>query len=234
LGSAFKAEVREMFDWEGPYNAKLATMTKRERADEWWGRMNSLLIEHGMHRDHVPQIVQDADTTLRQGFVELCAVLRERQIPLTIISAGITQIVEEILAPVELPDTHILANQMQYNGEGALERWSLPLLHSESKSRVAEDYPAIWQERVVGRGIIALGDNITDLSCAAAEPAELLISVGFLSEAKDLEEAHQLNAEGRKQGFLEAFDMVVLNDGPMDCVVDLINEMCSVDEVKLS
>ena len=63
---------------------------------------------------------------------------------------------------------------------------------------------------------ILLGDNIGDLGMASClDSIDNIITVGFLND----------NIEARISEYMDAFDVVILDDGSMDWILDLFAKL---------
>jgi len=127
-------------------------------------------MKYGLQEHYIDEMVLDSTTEMRDGFNGFCDLLRKESIPLTIISAGVTNVIESVLKKhsheVRLPKgTAILANEMRF-ADGNLVGWSEPLLTSQSKRQCAETYPDVYKERVEGKGVLLFGDSLGDVTMA--------------------------------------------------------------------
>jgi hypothetical protein len=76
---------------------------------------------------------------------------------------------------------------------------------------------AEWDRIVAGRSVaLVLGDSLGDASMADGLGLDLICKVGFLNEPPG-SKREALMAE-----YANAFDAVVLGDGPMDFVLELL------------
>jgi len=107
------------------------------------------------------------------AFPKFASWCRLRRVPLTILSAGIKDVIENLLKPYDLPDVKILANPLQI----ADGRWSLQFLDDtpwgHDKSR------AVRQAKSEGYQVVFLGDGLSDRG--AAESADLVFAKSGLA-----------------------------------------------------
>jgi 5'-nucleotidase len=188
---------------------------------------------------------------LRPGCAQVISSLQKARVPLLLFSAGLADVLAEIMAqhfaePLA-PSTFIVSNQMRWAGEEGeaegvggeeveeeeeeevarrgprLVGFSEPLLHMFNK-----DFSALrgtpYAAAVGGGGpnnhrrprphVLLLGDGIGDAAMADGldPPPDAVLRVGFLNS----------RVESSLPQFSEAFDVVVLNDGPMDAVLDIV------------
>jgi 2,3-diketo-5-methylthio-1-phosphopentane phosphatase len=107
------------------------------------------------------------------AFPAFAAWCRQERIPLTILSAGIKDVIENLLGPYDLPQVKILANPLRI----AQGRWSLEFLDDtpwgHDKSR------AVRQAKAEGYRAVFLGDGLSDRG--AAEMADLVFAKAGLA-----------------------------------------------------
>ena len=104
-------------------------------------------------------------------FVNWCL---QNSIPVTILSAGIKEVIEQLLAPYNLNNVQLLANSLEIvNGH-----WKLHFLDDSPWGHDKSN--ALMQARSEGYKTVFLGDGLSDLR--AAEKADLVFSKGKLSK----------------------------------------------------
>ena len=98
-------------------------------------------------------------------FAQWC---RSREIPLTILSAGIKDVIERLLAPFALDHVHLLANPLEIIDH----RWTLRFLDDTPWGH--DKAAALVQARSKGFATAFLGDGLSDLR--AANQADLVFA----------------------------------------------------------
>ena len=135
MPKAFRKAMGEMLDFSEP---------RPETPNEWWGRCNALMVEFGLRRHFVGQMVRDAPCFPRNGLTNFLNACRSSEVPLLIVSAGLSDVIEEFLSArcsQPLPD-HLLrvsANRMVFGSDGTLQSFeaSSPY-HSHNKFMTAQ------------------------------------------------------------------------------------------------
>jgi 2,3-diketo-5-methylthio-1-phosphopentane phosphatase len=97
----------------------------------------------------------------------------EQQIPLTILSAGIKEVIEDLLRPCQLKQVKILANPLQII-DG---RWSLQFLDETPWGH--DKASAVRQAKADGFYVVYLGDGLSDRG--AARSADRVFAKGGLA-----------------------------------------------------
>ena len=85
--------------------------------------------------DEYEKIIQ-----IRDGIREIFQLCEKKDIPIVIVSAGITDFIREILRrkgiDVSSNRVVICSNEMIFNKDGLLERFTSPVVHAESKGKI--------------------------------------------------------------------------------------------------
>ena len=210
---------QQIFDHYFPIE-KDPNMTLEEKKPfmlEWYSKSNDSLVAGGFRREWLERavrIAREAGTlALRPGFAELLQTLQAHGLPVLIFSAGIGNVITEIMAQL-LPSvplaatTQIVGNQMEFDDQGVLRGWG-PLIHMYNKN---QSVVPVSQQR---RNVLLLGDGLGDATMAdgaATEPA-CILKVGFLNEHED-ELLPQYEAQ---------FDVVILGDDGMQEVQKIVD-----------
>lgn len=230
----YNAKRDELFDYYHPieYDPKIPTDEKTKLMEEWWGKTHGLLIEGGLTCDAIRNSVATGVIAFREGVVELFEFLEERDIPVLIFSAGLADIIEEVLRQKlhrTFKSVKIVSNRMKFDQNGNLVSFTGKLIHSLNKNEHALDMAAslhdhlgevdeqmIDSDSVKKRtNVLLLGDHIGDLRMSDGLNYETRISVGFLNH----------NIENSLDSYRKGYDIVYLDDAPMTGVMKLVSEL---------
>ena len=94
---------------------------------------------------------------------------------------------------------------------GICNEFAEPLIHVFNKSEITikGSKDSLYHTTIENRGnVILLGDSIGDLQMSSGIKHDVCLNIGFLN----------YDDEKLLGSFLERFDIVVLDDGPMDAV----------------
>ncbi|KAF4354060.1 hypothetical protein F8388_002460 [Cannabis sativa] len=205
---------------------------KTKLMEEWWGKTHALLIEGGVTCDGIKQSVADSTIAFREGVGELLELLEERDIPVLIFSAGLADIIEEVMRQKlhkSFKNVKIVSNRMVFNEKGCLVSFKGKTIHTLNKNEHAlemaaplhkelgdVDEPTSDNSSVKTRtNVLLLGDHLGDLGMSDGLNYVTRISVGFLND----------NVESSLDAYRNAFDVVYLNDAPMSGVVKLVSQL---------
>ncbi|KAH1230201.1 Cytosolic 5'-nucleotidase 3A [Glycine max] len=112
---------------------------------------HGLLVEGGLTYDSIRQSVANANIAFREGVCELFEFLEERDAPVLIFSAGLADIIEEVLRQKlhrSFKNVRIVSNRMVFDDDGRLVTFKGKLIHSLNKNEHALDMAAPVHERL--------------------------------------------------------------------------------------
>ncbi|XP_002967154.2 cytosolic 5'-nucleotidase 3 isoform X1 [Selaginella moellendorffii] len=207
---------------------------KTKLMEEWWGKTHNLLVEGGLTFKAIQTSVANAVIGFRSGVVELLEILEAKSVPVLIFSAGLADIIEEVMRQKlhrSFKNIRVVSNRMDFDGDGNLLGFKGKLIHVLNKNEHSLEMAAPLHDdhghEVVNnakngyslvrdrRNVILLGDHIGDLGMSDGVDYDNRITIGFLNE----------NINSWLSTYTTAFDIVVLNDGAMTSVLDLIQEL---------
>jgi len=211
LSDEFRKEFAPLLDWTT--NANIDGVP-------WWDAAHELMVKHRTPpRALIPRLVRDARMVPRPGALELLKALETAGIPVLIVSAGLSDVIEEFLRQhgALSENLAICSNRLNYDADAAPKSVSPdPPITSFTKEYAYSSASSFFAEHKHRRAIIQLGDSLSDVDPAKKVPYDQLISIGFLNAKLD----------ARKHG--EAFDAVVCgNLGSVQPVSDLIEDILS-------
>ncbi|OVA07189.1 Pyrimidine 5'-nucleotidase [Macleaya cordata] len=232
----YDVKRQELFDYYHPleFSPTIPIEEKTKLMEEWWEKTHGLLIEGGVTYDAIKKSVANANIAFREGVVELFEFLEEKGVPVLIFSAGLADIIEEVLRQKlhrSFKNVKIVSNRMVFDDEGRLVSFKGKTIHVLNKNEHAlnmaepvhdqlgdidgptEDNAAVKKRT----NVLLLGDHIGDLRMSDGLNYENRISVGFLND----------NIDKSLDSYRKAFDVVYLNDASMWGVVELASQLCS-------
>lgn len=211
---------------------ELDEVTRLKHMEDWVIQANGLLIKYGLTQDIIKRAVASAIAEgrfeLRPKMLEFFKLLKEHDIPLLIFSAGIAEILIEVLRNyLPLDDylnshVHVISNNCLFSNEPphALADFTKPVIHVFNKiaKTFIDTSPFFTDPKIATRKhIILFGDSKGDVNMTdgMAIPREQILRVGFLNDrvAERLSEYQQL------------FDLVILDDPAMDIPCKIIEEL---------
>uniref|UniRef100_A0A3Q2HSA6 5'-nucleotidase, cytosolic IIIB n=1 Tax=Equus caballus TaxID=9796 RepID=A0A3Q2HSA6_HORSE len=84
---------------------------------EWWTKAHNLLCQQKIRKSQIAQVVRESNAMLREGYKTFFNTLYQNNVPLFIFSAGIGDILEEIIQQMKVfhPNIHIVSNYMDFD-----------------------------------------------------------------------------------------------------------------------
>jgi 5'-nucleotidase len=185
---------------------------------EWWTKAHDLLLACNFRQSYLEQIVRDSRLFFRDGCDWLFNELHAHNVPLLIFSAGIGDVIVEVVRQrATLHDNiKVVSNFMDFDDQGILKGFKGELLHVFNKNENAV-HKSEYFERLIHRdNIILMGDSLGDLSMAngAAECANIL-NIGFLND----------KVSERLPSYMDAYDIVLVNDQTMEIPNAIIRQI---------
>jgi len=185
---------------------------------EWWDRAHALMVRYGCpKRQLIPRIVREAKMTPRPGSLELLKRLEELDIPVLIVSAGLSDIIEEFLRQhgALSENVTVCSNRLNYAADMSPKTVSPePPITSFTKQYAYASSSSFFEQHAARKTLLVLGDSVTDVDASKNVPYDHCLSVGFLNSRPD------------GMAHAKAFDAVVLGDhGSLLPVADLIDEV---------
>uniref|UniRef100_A0AAY4B8W4 5'-nucleotidase n=1 Tax=Denticeps clupeoides TaxID=299321 RepID=A0AAY4B8W4_9TELE len=176
---------------------------------EWWTKAHHILVQQRIRKDLLAVVVQESDAMLRDGYQLFFNHLQEHDVPLLIFSAGIGDILEEVIrqAGVFHPNVKVFSNYMEFNDTGVLQGFKGELIHVYNKHEGALLNSSHFQELKQRHNVLLLGDSLGDLSMADGVPdLENILKIGYLND----------KVEERRESYLSSYDIVLEKDETMD------------------
>ncbi|KAH1230199.1 7-methylguanosine phosphate-specific 5'-nucleotidase [Glycine max] len=149
----YNAKRQQLYEYYHPleFSPNIGLEEKTKLMEEWWGKAHGLLVEGGLTYDSIRQSVANANIAFREGVCELFEFLEERDAPVLIFSAGLADIIEEVLRQKlhrSFKNVRIVSNRMVFDDDGRLVTFKGKLIHSLNKNEHALDMAAPVHERL--------------------------------------------------------------------------------------
>ncbi len=207
LSPDYAKKAFALFDKYHPYEiaTDLSFEERRKKMDEWWDEHLKLMIKSGINRGVFIDIAQKNYVRTRKGLKKFVALLNENKIPLLIFSAGLGDMIREVLKKNNLlkDNIKIIANFFKFDKDGkvSIDGYEHDIVHVFNKNTISHDEDI--SER---KNVILLGDNLDDLGMIKGITYDTLLKIGFLNE----------KIEERKEEYMKNFDITIVGDGSLD------------------
>mmetsp|Transcript_13306 Transcript_13306/g.18177 ORF Transcript_13306/g.18177 Transcript_13306/m.18177 type:complete len:330 (+) Transcript_13306:199-1188(+) len=217
LSPTYKAATAELFNKYFPIEIchELTIQEKIPLMKEWYETAHALLLKEGVMKADIQDAVRGANCDLRGGVREMILMLQSWQVPLLIFSAGIANVIQELMLQklgLLTNSTHVISNWLNFDQSGKVSSFSEPLIHMFNKDE-SQTKGTDFHKAVASRGnVILLGDGLGDVTMADGISHTVVLKIGFLNEKVD-----ELLPK-----FKEVYDVVITHDGSADLVVELL------------
>lgn len=220
LPEFFRVKAKELRDRYFPLemNPDLSVNEKIPLMIEWWTQAHELLAECGLTRQLIRKMVETSSAMLRDGCVWLFDQLHANDIPLLIFSAGIGDVLEEV---IRYQATHhsnmkVVSNYMTFDECDRMTGFQGEMIHTYNKNESAihqSDYFTSLESR---SNVLLLGDGVGDLQMAnGATNVCNKLTIGFLNVK--IEESLDL--------YTSKYDIVLCADETMDIANSILRSI---------
>ncbi|XP_024897380.1 7-methylguanosine phosphate-specific 5'-nucleotidase isoform X4 [Pteropus alecto] len=185
---------------------------------EWWTKAHSLLCQQKIQKFQIAQVVRESNAMLREGYKMFFNTLYQNSIPLFIFSAGIGDILEEIIRQKQVfhPNIHVVSNYMDFDKDGFLQGFKGQLIHTYNKNSTVCENSGYFQQLQGKTNILLLGDSMGDLTMAdGVLGVENILKIGFLND----------KVEEQRERYMESYDIVLEKDESLDVVNGLLQHI---------
>ncbi|KAJ1552683.1 hypothetical protein HK096_010816 [Nowakowskiella sp. JEL0078] len=183
---------------------------------EWWEQAHKKLIDLNITEKDIAEIVAETPISFRDETSRLIRICCEGKIPLLVFSAGISDVILQILKQANLYTSNmdVISNKMHFNETtGFCDNFLPPLIHVFNKNEASIQGTNHVDSVKHRKCVILLGDSTGDLKMSHGFEKEMELTIGFLSH--DVEQKIEI--------YKNAFDVVLLNDTSFDFVNQLIS-----------
>ncbi|XP_036889216.1 7-methylguanosine phosphate-specific 5'-nucleotidase isoform X3 [Sturnira hondurensis] len=185
---------------------------------EWWTKVHNLLCQQKIQKCQIAQVVKESNAMLREGYQTFFNTLYQNDIPLFIFSAGIGDVLEEIIRQMRVlhPNIRIVSNYMDFDEDGFLQGFKGQLIHTYNKNSSVCENSSYFQQLQGKTNILLLGDSMGDLTMADGVPGvENILKIGFLND----------KVEERRERYMDSYDIVLEKDETLDVVNGLLQHI---------
>ncbi len=218
LTKDYAARAHALFDIYYPFEVSpyITPEERNQRMHEWWTTHLALMMECGMNKSVIQDIIEKKKVAPREGLFEFLDVLTTNNIPLLIFSAGLGDVIEEFLRSEGklAPNVYIISNFYEYDEQGMVTGYKSKIIHSCNKREIEIRETPYYEKIAERKNILLLGDTFDDLNMTEGIEYNKIIRIWFMNEDT-----------GELSKYAQAFDAVILGDGPMTFVNELVRKI---------
>nr|XP_008169430.1 cytosolic 5'-nucleotidase 3A isoform X3 [Chrysemys picta bellii] len=154
----------------------------------------------------------------REGYENFFDKLNEHNIPVFIFSAGIGDILEEVIhqAGVYHSNVKVVSNFMDFDESGVLKGFKGELIHVYNKHDGALKNTEYFKQLKDNSNIILLGDSQGDLTMAdGVANVEHILKIGYLND----------KVEELLEKYMDSYDIVLVKDESLDVANSILQKI---------
>jgi len=218
LTEDYAIKAHALFDEYHPIeiNPKTPKEKKKKAMQEWWETHNRLLIESGLSKLDLKDIVKNGHVKFREGVPEFLDFLHKHNIPLVILSAsGCGDAIQLFFQKIgkDYPNIFYVTNKFNWDKNGRAVSTKEPIIHCMNKDEtVLKKIPKVYKSTKNRKNVILLGDSISDLGMIEGFNYLNLLRIGFLN----------FDYDKSKEDYAKKFDVILEGDGDFNFVNTLI------------
>jgi 5'-nucleotidase len=223
ISENYAKKAHELYNKYRPIeiDLKLSKEEKNKFMHEWWKKHFQLMISCGLNQDIIKKLVNDIlekkTLEFREKSDELFKLLHKDKIPVILMSASTGDIIKELLLRKKMLslNVHLIANFLKFDKNAQVIGVQEPIIHSMNKKEFEVKSFDFYYEIEKRKNVILLGDKVEDIDMIEGFDYDCLLKIGFLNE----------DVEDNLESFKKSFDVVILDDGSLKFVYDLIKEI---------
>jgi 5'-nucleotidase len=221
LTENYAKKAHALFDKYHPIeiDPSIPLKEKKKAMQAWWETHNKLLMESGLSKSDLEDIVKNGHVRFREGVPEFLDFLHQHNIPLIILSAsGCGDAVQMFFKKIGRDYSNIsyVTNQFNWDENGRATSPKGLIIHCMNKDEtILREMPEIYSKIHDRKNVLLLGDSIGDLGMVEGFQYENLLRIGFLN----------FDYDKLREEYKENFDVVLEGDGDFNPVNTLIQDL---------
>lgn len=224
LSEEYSKKAKELENYYIPIekDESIPLETRKLKMDEWWKRHKELLVESGLTKKHIDDVVDSGAIQLRNWCNELFELFNKLDIPITIFSASWlwTYAISSYLEKngINYNNIHFVSNEFIRDENWKAISWKEPFVTSLNKDETIiskETYPELYEKIKDRKYVILLGNGVWDASMAKDENNNIVLRIWFLDDKNS----------NKLEKFKELFDLVLVWDWWMGEIIDILKEL---------
>lgn len=213
MNPKFKEESADLVKKYYPYELdySIDDKTKSAYMQEWYTKNMDLFYKYNLTHDILINCVKNSNIKFRNGFLNFFYDLHRKNIPVVILSAGIGNVIEELLKLNNClyDNVFIISNFIKFK-DNIMLPFNDNMIHSSNKSLNVINFNNNFFNKDF---ILLFGDLIEDLNMVPKNDLPRTISFGFL----------EINVEENLDLYKKSFDVVLTNNSSFVDVTTLLN-----------
>lgn len=185
----------------------LSTEDKKPIMKIWWEKHFSLMIECGLKKADVFDVIKESYLRLRRHVDTCLQILRNNNIPVIIISAwAIGDAIPFFLWTqwLDFENIHYICNHFYWDDWGYATSIREPIIHIFNKDETSiREIPKTYEHIKNRKNIILIWDSLWDIGMCHKDEYDNLLKIGFLNSED----------EWMRSQYINNFDVIIDWDG---------------------
>ncbi|XP_074140420.1 cytosolic 5'-nucleotidase 3A isoform X2 [Sminthopsis crassicaudata] len=185
---------------------------------EWYTKSHTLLVEQALPKNKIGEVVRESDVMLKEGYGYFFDKLREHNIPVFIFSAGLGDVLEEVIhqAGVYHNNVKVVSNFMDFDENGIIKGFKGELIHVFNKHDGALRNTQYFKQLKDNSNIILLGDSQGDLRMAdGVANVDNILKIGYLNDRVD----------ELLEKYMDSYDIVLVKEESLELVNSILQKI---------
>eukprot|EP00808_Paulinella_micropora_P019188 g61050.t1 len=215
FSSAYHEQTKNNYRKYNPIerDASLSLEEKVRHMQDWVRLTHEALVKEAPRRDKMEEVIRAHvdKVNFRDGMEHMFATLRQREVPVLVLSAGLGNVIEIILQLKRLRDphqpsrnVHIISNFMEFDEKGVFNGWRGEAIHVFNKNETVLHGSPFGAQMAARRNVLLLGDSLGDTNMNEGVSADCVLRVGFFNES--------VHPPSSLPFYLDAYDLVCVGD----------------------
>lgn len=175
------------------YKIKAVEAIDYDMKNEMWNKTLTgffeLFKKYNLNKEVLKNIVMNSNIRFREGFFDFLKFLYKNQIPVIIISAGVTNCIEIFLKNngALFDNISIISNTIKFDDNGTIVEIPKFIINPANKNMI--DFPNDIQKKIEKKEkVVLFGDTPGDIRMIENKDREKSLSIAFANKKEDIDE----------------------------------------------
>ena len=188
LGEEFKQKLGNLYEKYRPIELdyQISYEEKEKAMEIWYQECMDLYYEYGLTKETLEKSINESRLIFRIGALEFLKDMRENNVPVIILSAGIGNVIEYVMQKNGLitndSNMKIISNFIKFDEQGKMKKFEDDMIHTLNKTmknHLSNSYEEYLSKRPKK---LLVGDLIEDKKMLEQNECDNAIMVGFYNE----------------------------------------------------
>ncbi len=222
LWENFSKKYKQYFEqyYKFEIDSKLSKNEKSIKMNEWWRKVNDLLIENNLNINNIKEIINDDLIHFRDWVKDFLKDLDNKKVPLIFISANWlwSDAIEIYLEKnnTNYENIQIISNKFVWDKAWKMISYEEPVIHVFNKDEtVLKEFPEIYKKIENKKNVILLWDSLWDPHMIDGFDYKNLIKIWFLNDKE----------EELLESYKQKYDIVITWDWDFEIVNNILEQI---------